>query len=1001
MELPKLNLGSLRDQVTKTLERGKKEKPNNNGKGAPKKNGNKGPKNSKEKRTAKPKSDNGHKKESSDDVLRTAALELGATEEDIKLVDGVDDDASEQEFEDAPVDNKLKKELSKFMKGLDLEEPESVEEEQQGGEEEAEEEEEEVVEEESEEGAGPDSEIEPEKKPEEAKPTSKKSDRLQSLQTVSSDRLVVPPRNDWFNEKLPDVKSSTLQPKEIEELYENAKRMYNKEQETYIEEFNKSSSQKRFLSQVLTGGTLNDKISALTLLIQESPLHNHKALETMFAMCQKKSRTAALQCIEALVDLFVNGVIPADRKLRYFNKQPLRKDMSPKEMVVFYFEDYLKKKYFQFIGTLEKLLQDSIVHVRTKVVGYVFALLRAKPEQEANLLRIGVNKLGDIDNKVASKTSYHILLLEQQHPAMKEIVVENIFDVLFRKNNDHHAIYYSTITINQTILTRKEDKLANKLMDAYFKLFEKLLLETDSSNVTKLKEADHQKDGRRKRNFKRGKKGGKSEKNEKSEQEALEERNSKMFAAILTGLNRAFPFSTLSASVFESHLDTLFRITHSANFNTSVQALMLIHRITQKGEINKDRYYRTLYESLLDDRLVSSSKQNIYLNLLFQSLKEDTNKDRVMAFVKRICQVCLNWINIGPVAGMVYLLVELEKEVPEVRNLVFNAPLEDGEQKKEYDSRKRDPQFANAQDSSLWELNVFSNHFHPTVTHYTEAFFANNTKDLQKPNLGLFTLAHFLDRFVYKKAKMKPTTHGQSIMQPLAGAHTGQLLVKTDVHGQLPTNTEDWINKKASEIRPEDRFFYEYFSTRQEKALASKMDRELNRKVREDDDEESDIDEDSVWNALVKSNPEVEGPSEDELSDFEMSELSDEEEQEEVEEEEEEEEDEDEDGLVTLRTVDDLEDDDEEAEQEEAEPSTGKFSDSSDSDIGELMGESEDESEEEEEEEEEQEQEEEEEEESRKRSKQSTGQSKKLKSLPTFASADDYAEYLNSSEDEY
>ncbi|KAG7806152.1 hypothetical protein KL921_005129 [Ogataea angusta] len=997
MELPKLNLGSLRDQVTKTLERGKKEKPNNNGKGAPKKNGNKGPKNSKEKRTAKPKSDNSHKKESSDDVLRTAALELGATEEDIKLVDGVDDDASEQEFEDAPVDNKLKKELFKFMKGLDLEEPESVEEEQQGGEEEAEEEEEEVVEEESEEGAGPDSEIEPEKKPEEAKPTSKKSDRLQSLQTVSSDRLVVPPRNDWFNEKLPDVKSSTLQPKEIEELYENAKRMYNKEQETYIEEFNKSSSQKRFLSQVLTGGTLNDKISALTLLIQESPLHNHKALETMFAMCQKKSRTAALQCIEALVDLFVNGVIPADRKLRYFNKQPLRKDISPKEMVVFYFEDYLKKKYFQFIGTLEKLLQDSIVHVRTKVVGYVFALLRAKPEQEANLLRIGVNKLGDIDNKVASKTSYHILLLEQQHPAMKEIVVENIFDVLFRKNNDHHAIYYSTITINQTILTRKEDKLANKLMDAYFKLFEKLLLETDSSNVTKLKEADHQKDGRRKRNFKRGKKGGKSEKNEKSEQEALEERNSKMFAAILTGLNRAFPFSTLSASVFESHLDTLFRITHSANFNTSVQALMLIHRITQKGEINKDRYYRTLYESLLDDRLVSSSKQNIYLNLLFQSLKEDTKKDRVMAFVKRICQVCLNWINIGPVAGMVYLLVELEKEVPEVRNLVFNAPLEDGEQKKEYDSRKRDPQFANAQDSSLWELNVFSNHFHPTVTHYTEAFFANNTKDLQKPNLGLFTLAHFLDRFVYKKAKMKPTTHGQSIMQPLAGAHTGQLLVKTDVHGQLPTNTEDWINKKASEIRPEDRFFYEYFSTRQEKALASKMDRELNRKVREDDDEESDIDEDSVWNALVKSNPEVEGPSEDELSDFEMSELSDEEEQEEVEEVEEDE-DEDEDGLVTLRTVDDLEDDDEEAEQEEAEPSTGKFSDSSDSDIGELMGESEDESEEEEEE---QEQEEEEEEESRKRSKQSTGQSKKLKSLPTFASADDYAEYLNSSEDEY
>ncbi|KAH3672308.1 hypothetical protein WICPIJ_010065, partial [Wickerhamomyces pijperi] len=37
----------------------------------------------------------------------------------------------------------------------------------------------------------------------------------------------------------------------------------------------------------------------------------------------------------------------------------------------------------------------------------------------------------------------------------------------------------------------------------------------------------------------------------------------------------------------------------------------------------------------------------------------------------------------------------------------------------------------------------------------------------------------------------------------------------------------------------------------------------------------------------------------------------------------------------------------------------------------------------------------------KKRSKQNAGKSKKLKSLPTFASADDYANYLDSSDDEY
>ncbi|KAH3671293.1 hypothetical protein OGAPHI_000516 [Ogataea philodendri] len=1038
MELPKLNLGSIKDKVTKSLARGAKDnkakpdkkKGGNNKKEVPNKK--EYPKKEFTKReypkkefTKKeypkkaypkkeyPKKEYSQKEftkkenqntEKQEDVLRREALALGATDEDLKLLEGINDEDSEQEFDGAPADDKLKKELSKYMKGLEFDEAEAEAEEEVEEEElEEEEDEEQVEEEEEEEEAENEEEKEEEEAQEMEEPQQKpKSSKLQSLQTVVSDKLVVTPRNDWFNETLPNNRGDALNPAEIEKLYTDAKRLFGQEQETYMQEFNKSSSQKRFLSQVLTGGTLNDKISALTLLIQESPLHNHKALETMFAMCDKKSRTAALQCIEALADLFVNGVLPADRKLLYFNKQPLTRNSSPKELIVFYFEDYLKKKYFQFIGTLEKLLQDSIVHVRTKVIGYVFSLLKAKPEQEANLLRIGVNKLGDQDNKVASKTSYHVLLLQQEHPAMKEIVVDSIFDVLFRKNNDHHAIYYSTLTLNQTILTRKEDKLANKLMDAYFKLFEKLLVETDSTNTTKMKEAEHQKDGRRKRNFKRGKKGGKSVKMDKTEEEALEERNSKMFAAILTGLNRAFPFSNLPASVFKAHLDTLFQITHSTNFNTSIQALMLIHRIVQKEDINRDRYYRTLYESLLDERVVTSSKQGIYLNLLFQSLKEDTNKDRVMAFVKRICQNCLNWINIGSVTGMMFLLIELEKDVPEIRNLIFNAPVEDGEQKPEYDSRKRDPQFSNAQFSSLWELNIFSQHYHPTVTHYTEAFFNNQTKDLQKPNLGLFTLAHFLDRFVYKKAKMKPVVRGQSIMQPLAGAHTGSMLVKTQAYGELPTNTEDWINKKAAEIQPEDRFFYEYFSTKQEKALASKMDKELNSKLH-DDEEESDIDEDTVWNALVKSNPEVEGPSDDDLSDFDMSEISDED-LEELDEEEADEDDEDEEGLVTLKTVEDLgsgeeeeeEEVEEEEEEEDAEPA--QFSDSSDSDVGELLGSG---SELESDEEPEQQEETEEQPDTKKRSKQNAGKSKKLKSLPTFASADDYANYLDSSDDEY
>jgi ribosome biogenesis protein MAK21 len=74
-----------------------------------------------------------------------------------------------------------------------------------------------------------------------------------------------------------------------------------------------------------------------------------------------------------------------------------------------------------------------------------------------------------------------------------------------------------------------------------------------------------------------------------------------------------------------------------------------------------DRYYRTLYASLHDPRLASSSKQAMYLNLLFKSLKADENEDRVKAFARRFVQVLGSGGGGGTefVAGGLYLLGEV------------------------------------------------------------------------------------------------------------------------------------------------------------------------------------------------------------------------------------------------------------------------------------------------------------------------------------------------------
>jgi ribosome biogenesis protein MAK21 len=158
---------------------------------------------------------------------------------------------------------------------------------------------------------------------------------------------------------------------------------------------------------------------------------------------------------------------------------------------------------------------------------------------------------------------------------------------------------------------------------------------------------------------------------------------------------------------------------------------MLIQQLTVTHQIAADRFYRTLYESLLDPRVATSSKQSLYLNLLYKSLKNDTSIKRVKAFVKRIVQT-LGLHQPSFICGVFFLIRELEKTYPGLLSLV-DQPEEDDDDEEEvfrdvpdeedqaawkgdeaaetakkvangYDARKRDPQHSNADKSCLWEL---------------------------------------------------------------------------------------------------------------------------------------------------------------------------------------------------------------------------------------------------------------------------------------------------------
>jgi len=177
---------------------------------------------------------------------------------------------------------------------------------------------------------------------------------------------------------------------------------------------------------------------------------------------------------------------------------------------------------------------DPLNYVRTQSLNLISTLLREKPEQEQNLLRLLVNKLvgvlsslhllpltefhqGDTDKPLCARASHHLLQVLQTHPAMKTVIVREIMALVLRPSsapvavapsstpaNKHirfndsepskpkpkpansgtdkkpgggnaHARYYATITFNQIVLSPGDREVALKLIDVYFELFKELL----------------------------------------------------------------------------------------------------------------------------------------------------------------------------------------------------------------------------------------------------------------------------------------------------------------------------------------------------------------------------------------------------------------------------------------------------------------------------------------------------------------------------------------------
>ena len=209
-----------------------------------------------------------------------------------------------------------------------------------------------------------------------------------------------------------------------------------------------------------------------------------------------------------------------------------------------------------------------------------------------------------------------------------------------------------------------------------------------------------------------------------------------------------------------------------------------------------------------------------------------------------------------------------------------------------YDGRKRDPQYANAHNSCLWEITPLLHHFHPSVALHASQLLSA-TPISTTPDLELHTLSHFLDRFVYRNAK-KSAGGSDSIMKPGAKGldRSGMVLMRkgTTAMSDARVNADDFVKKQAADVPVDQLFFHKFFNQKleDEKSKEVKSDRRKRRGDADandddislgdsDEDGEESIDEDGeleqvgetdlsekeIWKAMQASMPKAAGDDDD------------------------------------------------------------------------------------------------------------------------------------------
>lgn len=262
-------------------------------------------------------------------------------------------------------------------------------------------------------------------------------------------------------------------------MYKQAEKIAKDKEAEYYQKLQKDKDG-QFKLNMLKQGTMSDKISALTTIVQKNPQQGLSYLTNLVGMAKKKNRKMAELAINSLRDLFSDTLLSDDQKLSPFSKNPLLKNgnQNPQALAQAYFEHQLKELYSDFVmNVLRPLTHDDLEFYRKFSMNILEHLLEKKPELEDAILQTLVNKLGDTSKRVQCHAIYLLLKLCQAHIEMTPVIVHEVNLFIARSGNKSTHVYYAVAYLNRiaSMVAPKDEKVRVMLLRIYFSLFKRIL----------------------------------------------------------------------------------------------------------------------------------------------------------------------------------------------------------------------------------------------------------------------------------------------------------------------------------------------------------------------------------------------------------------------------------------------------------------------------------------------------------------------------------------------